>query len=155
MTIGAGGIVTFSPGLDIKAEDMNQDFANLNNATEFIATLTGSSTNTDHSTNAALISNSTYSGLLSVTSLGIITVTNAGTLYDYYGLKYQPWSHFNATGSGTYNHNWIGTIIPNLVMVDPINATAVTWAANNGGTTTVDINLGAAVSFNADASYLL
>lgn len=152
MGLGAS-IITFTPGTTIHAADVNSNFTAINNATNFTGSLQG---NADTATSASGTTNlSTNGGTIGLQAIvgGVSFVGVNGGLRDYNGNKYQAWSHFGGTGSGTYSHLWAGGVIPNQVDINPINNAAVSWATNAGGTTTVGVNLSAAVSFNGDASF--
>lgn len=148
-------IITFSPNTLIRSADVNSNFSALNNASVIQGQVVGNATSATNAT-VGTTQLSTSGGTVGaiINTSGVITSQIAGGLLDFAANKYQAFSHFGGTGSGTYNHNWLGGVTPNMLDVDPINTAAVSWAGSSGGTTTLVVTLSAAVSFNADVSLI-
>lgn len=155
MSIGVS-LIVFAPGEVIKSSEMNNNFSNMNNASIFTVTLTGTANTCNISTNAPTIQIDPISGGtgLTTTAGGVSTVAQVKGLLDFNKLPYQSWSTFGGTGNGTYNHGYLTGVIPNMLCVSPISAAAQSWAATGGTTTQVTIAITGAVTFNATASFL-
>jgi hypothetical protein len=141
--VGLGiALITFSPNTIIRSADVNSNFAALNSASVF---------NGNASSAGAVNANGGAAGL-GVDVNGILYVKQNAGLLDPNNNKFQSWSHFNGSASGTYNHGYAGGATPDSVFISPINNAGIYWATSSGGSTTVAVWLSSNVSFNGVAS---
>jgi hypothetical protein len=143
MGLGAT-LISFTPGEDIRAADMNANFSAINNISYLNV---GSVTN---ATNAAELQTSGGSPCLTVDDNGVCTFPAPPPL-DSSGNHFQTWSQCIGFNSGTFNHGYTGT--PNYIfpMVNSTN-NAEGLGVDTKGSTTFHLTMPTAFSWWARSS---